>query len=440
MSIKNIPYSRQCIDDEDINEVIKVLKSDLITQGPKIPEFEKNLAEYCGAKYAVVFNSGTSALHGAYFALGLKKGDEFITSPITFVATANAGLYLGAKPVFVDVEKDTGNIDVSKVEKKITKKTKLIVPIHYAGHPADLSRINKMAKKYNLHIVEDACHALGARYRRLPHPPLSIGGGGQGRGCQKAGDRRHNKAENNEDWIKVGSCKYSDMTVLSFHPVKHITTGEGGAVLTNNKEFYKKLLMFRTHGITKDRAKFKVTAKDYSKNHLNLDINLNNFNNLNSHFDDWYYEMHYLGYNYRMTDIQAALGISQLKKLDSFVERRREITDVYNKAFGDNPYFDIPFEKAYAYSSYHLYPIRLKDKYRDKKREIFSKLREKRLGVQVHYIPVYWQPYYQRIGYQKGLCPLAEDFYQREISIPIYPVMTDENVNYVIDTIKAFYE
>lgn len=407
-----IPYSRQFIDKEDINEVIKVLKSDFITQGSKIAEFEKHLADYCGCKFAVVFNSGTSALHGAYSALGLKKGDEFITSPITFVATANAGLYLGAKPLFVDVEIDTGNLDGSKIEKKITKKTKLLVPIHFAGHPVDLEKIHNIAQKYNLFVVEDACHALGAKYK-----------------CQKSKVKSKKKNTANEDWIKVGSCKYSDMTVFSFHPVKHITTGEGGAVLTNNKEFYQKLLMFRSHGITKDKTLFK--------NYDNLH-NYNNYgihNNLNSHFNNWYYEMQYLGYNYRMTDIQAALGISQLNKLDSFVERRRSIAELYNKAFNDNPYFDIPFEEDYAYSSYHLYPIRLKDKYRDKKREIFSKLREKGLGVQVHYIPVYLQPYYKDLGYKKGLCPAAEEFYQRELSIPVYPSITKKEIKYVINKI-----
>lgn len=375
-----IPYGHQWIDDSDIEEVVKVLRSDWLTQGPKILEFEECLANYCGCKYAVVFNSGTSALHGAYFALGLKEGDEFVTTPNTFVATANAGLYLGAKPVFIDIEENTGNIDVSKIEERLTKNTKLIVPVHYSGHPVGLEKIYKIAEKYNLFVVEDACHALGAKYK-----------GG-----------------------KIGNCKYSDMTVLSFHPLKHITTGEGGAVLTNNEEFYRRLLMFRTHGITKE-------------------------NFIDEPDGDWYYEMQYLGHNYRMTDIQAALGMSQLKKLDSFVERRREIADFYNKAFRDNPYFDIPFKKDYDCPSYHLYPIRLKDKYRDKKREIFSKLREKGLGVQVHYIPVYWQPYYKVLGYKKGLCPVAEDFYRREISIPIYPAMTTENVNHVIDTIRAFY-
>lgn len=377
----SIPYGHQWIDDSDIEEVIKVLKSDWITQGPKIKEFEENLAKYCGCSYAVVFNSGTSALHGAYFASSLKKGNEFITAPNTFVATANAGLYLGAHPVFVDIEEETGNINVSKIQEKITEKTKLIVPIHYAGHPSDLKKVHQIALRYGLHIVEDACHALGAKYR---------------------GE-------------KIGSCKYSDMTVFSFHPVKHITTGEGGAVLTNNGEFYKKLIMFRNHGITKENFKQEPDG-------------------------GWYYEMQSLGHNYRMTDIQAALGISQLRKLDKFVEKRRKIVKTYQAAFKGNQYFDIPVEKNYAFSSYHLYPIRLKNNYKNKKRDIYAIMRKKDLGVQVHYMPVYLQPYYQKLGFKKGTCPVAEDFYQKEISIPLYPSMKNEDVNYVIEKIFEVFK
>jgi len=359
-----IPYGKQYIDSEDIQSVIEILNSDFLTQGPKVKEFEEKLAQYCGAKYAVAFNSGTSALHGAYFASGLADGDEFITSPITFAATSNAGLFLEAKPVFVDIESDTGNIDVNKIERTITDKTKLIVPIHYAGHSCNMEEINKIANKYNLKIVEDACPALGGLYKDS----------------------------------KIGSCKYSDMTVFSFHPVKHITTGEGGAVLTNDKELYEKLLMFRSHGITKEKEKL-----------------------INTHEGNWYYEIHYLGYNYRITDIQCALGLSQLKKLDNFIKRRREIVNIYNEAFKDNPFFDLPVEKDYALHAYHLYPIRLKDQYKDEKKEVFKKLKENGVGVQVHYIPVYWHPYYKGLGYKKGLCAVAEDFYQKEISLPLYP-------------------
>jgi len=375
---KFIPYGKHYIDEEDIKSVVEVLKSDYITQGNKIPEFEEKLTSYFGAKYAVVFNSGTSALHGAYFALGLGEENEFITTPITFVATSNAGLYLGAKPVFVDVEPDTGNIDVSKIEEKISEKTKLISVVHYAGHPVDMEKVKQLANKYGLKVVEDACHAMGAVY----------------------------KGE------KIGNCRYSDVTVFSFHPVKHITTGEGGAVLTNDEDIYEKLLMFRTHGITKERGKL-----------------------INNPDGDWYYEMQYLGYNYRMTDIQAALGISQLKKFDYFLKRRREIANIYNTVLKDNPYFDLPVEKKYAFHSYHLYPVRLKDEYRKIKKEIVKELRENGIGVQVHYIPVYFHPYYQNLEYKKGLCPVAEEFYKKEVSLPIYPAMSEEDINYVINTV-----
>ena len=371
-----IPYGRHSIDEDDINSVVKILKSDFITQGRTIDEFEEQLAGCAGAKYAVVFNSGTAALHGAYFTAGLTAGDEFITPPITFAATSNAGLYLGARPVFVDVEKDTGNIDLNKIEDAITSKTKLISPVHYSGNPVDMEKLYEIAYKHKLLIVEDAAHALGAEY----------------------------KGE------KTGNCRFSDMTILSFHPVKHITTGEGGAVLTNNEEFYKKLLMFRTHGITK-----------------------NDF--VNQADGDWYHEMQFLGYNYRLTDIQAALGISQLKKLDKFLRRRREIADIYNKEFLNNEFFDIIIPCNYASSAYHLYPILLKDKLKSRKKDLFKQLREEGLGVQVHYIPVYLHPYYKSLGYEKGLCPSAEDFYEREISIPMYPSMTDDDIIYTIKTL-----
>lgn len=378
-----IPYGKQWIDDSDINEVISVLRSDFITQGPKVEEFEKNLSDYCGAQYAVVFNSGTSALHGAFFGLGLKKGDEFITSPMTFVATSNAGLHLGATPNFVDIEADTGNLDVSRVEKCISDKTRLIVPVDYAGHPVNIGALRDIAHKHGLWLVEDACHALGAKY----------------------------KANNSGPWMKVGNCQYSDMTVFSFHPVKHITTGEGGAVLTNRKEFYERLLTFRSHGITKNRSSF--------------------VNGDSSSTGDWYYEMQSLGYNYRMTDIQAALGVSQLRKLDMFVKVRREIADFYNTVFRNNPYFDIPVEEYYARSSYHLYAIRLKGAFRKRRAEVFAAMRKNGLGVQVHYIPVHYHPFYRNIGFLPGMFPFTEEFYEREMSLPIYPSMTGDHMQSV---------
>jgi len=374
--MKNIPYSHQHIDQDDINSVVEALKSDFLTQGPRVKEFEESLVEYCRARFAVAFSSGTAALHGAYFAAGLGEGDEIITSPMTFLATSNAALFLGARPVFVDIEPKTGNIDPHLIEKAITDKTKAIVPIHFSGHPVELARIAEIAQKQNLVVIEDACHALGAKYLDT----------------------------------RIGDCKYSNMAVFSFHPVKSITTGEGGAVLTNSEELYKKLAMFRQHGVTKDRTAFKNDDMDWGQ---------------------WYYEMQYLGYNYRLTDIQSALGVSQLKKLDGFIQRKREIVAAYAQAFKNIPFFDLPIEKDGVKSAWHLYPIRLKDKYIKKKVELFSNLRKRGLWVQVHYIPVHLQPYYRQLGYKKGLCPNAEDFYEKEISIPLYPMMSQEDIDCV---------
>lgn len=367
---KFLPYGKQTIDDEDIEEVVKTLKSPLITQGPKIEEFEKGIAKYCGAKYAVAFNSGTSALHGAYFALGLKKGDEMITSPNTFVATSNAGLYLGANVRFGDVELKTGNLDPSKIQ--ISEKTKLITPVHYSGQPVDLKEFSEIAIDNDIKLIEDGAHALGATY----------------------------------DNKKIGSLKYSEMAMFSFHPVKHITTGEGGIIVTNDEEYYEKLQLFRSHGITKN-------------------------NLVNESHGDWYYEMQELGFNYRITDIQCALGISQLKKLDLFIKSRRKIAKIYDEIFSDNPYFDVTVEKENRESAYHLYPILLKDEFVKYKKDIFLKLRKEGLGVQIHYIPVYKQPYYQNLGFDYDLCPVCEEFYKKEISIPMYPTLNDEDIEFV---------
>ncbi|GAV22545.1 UDP-4-amino-4,6-dideoxy-N-acetyl-beta-L-altrosamine transaminase [Carboxydothermus pertinax] len=365
-----MPYSRQLIEDDDIQAVLKVLKSDYLTQGPEIAAFEKELAEYTGARYAVLFSSGTAALHGAYFAAGLKAGEEVITTPNTFAATANAALYLGGRPVFADIELKTGNINLDLIEEKITTKTKILTVVDYSGYPVDMDRARDIAKKYGLVLVEDACHSLGAYYKSK----------------------------------KIGTL--ADMTILSFHPVKSITTGEGGAVLTDNEEYYHKLLLFRQHGISKE-------------------------NFINEAHGTWYYEMQLLGYNYRMSDIQAALGRSQLKKLDRFIARRREIISFYQEFFSDNEYFDFTVEEEGYFSSWHLFPIRLKEHLITKKRKIFEALRAQGLWVQVHYIPVYWLPFYQSLGYPKGICPNAEKFYESEISIPVYQAMTLEDARKV---------
>lgn len=377
-----IPYGHQCVDEDDIQAALDVLRSDFLTQGPKVREFEDSLSAYCGAKFAVVFSSGTAALHGAYFAAEIGSEDEVITSSMTFLATANAVLFLGACPVFVDVEANTGNIDAELIGPAVTSKTKAIVPVHFAGHPADLERIAGIAREHNSIVIEDACHALGAKYRGTT----------------------------------IGDCKYSDMAVFSFHPVKSITTGEGGAVLTNNKEYYERLVVFRHHGVTKDKSAFVNRGEDAGQ---------------------WYYEMQHLGYNYRLTDIQCALGISQLKKLDRFIQKKRRIVNAYNRAFKSNPFFDLPGEKSDVESAWHLYAIRLKDAYKRIKPKIFEELRLHQLGVQVHYIPVHLQPYYQRLGYNQDLCPKAKDFYERQISIPIYQAMSDEDVGYVISNLFA---
>ena len=367
---KFLPYGKQYIDQEDIDAVVSVLNDDFITQGPRIAEFEEKIAKYVGAKYGVAFNSGTSALHGAYFALGLEKGNEMITTPNTFVATANAGLYLGANVKFCDVEKETGNINASKLD--VSENTKLIAPVHYSGNPVNLKEIAEVAN--GAKIIEDGAHALGAKY----------------------------------EGKKIGSLKYSEMAMFSFHPVKHITTGEGGIIVTNDEQYYERLQLFRSHGITKN-------------------------NLVNSRDGDWYYEMQHLGFNYRITDIQCALGISQLNKLDSFVKSRRQIAKKYNEMFEDNPYFDVIQENPDGESAYHLYPILLKEKYLNYKKEIFSKLRSEGLGVQVHYIPVYLQPYYQNLGFNRGLCPADEEFYKRELSIPMYPTLNDDDLDFVAE-------
>lgn len=370
-----IPYGRHLIDDEDVKAVVDVLRSDWLTQGPKVEEFEKALCEYCAVKYGVVFSSGTAALHAAYFAAGFASGDEFVVTPMTFVATVNAALWFGAKPIFADIDA-RGNIDPNKVKDKITSRVKAIVAVDFAGHPAGYDALKEIAGTNGILLIEDACHSLGASY----------------------GDK------------KVGSL--SDMTVFSFHPVKSITTGEGGAVVTDSKIFYERLKQFRSHGIVKEKEKF--TRKDEG---------------------EWYYEMQELGLNYRLTDIQAALGLSQLKKLDRFIERRKIIAKKYQGAFFDLGQVELPSEAAGVSSSWHLYPIRIKHEWVKKKTEIFARLREAGIGVQTHYIPVYLHPYYQKRGFVSGLCPMAEEFYQAEISLPIYPGMTEEQQDVTIKTV-----
>lgn len=375
-----IPYGKQYIDDEDINAVIKVLKSDYLTQGPVIGEFEKEFAKFVDAKYAVAVSNGTAALHVAALAAGLKKGDAVVSTPMTFAASTNCALYCGASVNFADILPN-GLINPDLIEKQINQNTKMMIPVDYSGHTCDWEKIKEIADKKHLNIIQDGCHALGAKYKGS----------------------------------KIGACKYSDMTVFSFHPVKHITTGEGGMITTNSKELYEKLNMFRTHGITKDHEKLQ-----------------------NKDEGPWYMEMHMLGFNYRMTEIQSALGLTQLKKCDKFVSRRREIAKIYDQELSNLKYFDTISEPQDSFSAYHLYPVLIKDKFSNKKKDIFNKLREKGLGVQVHYIPVYFHPYYQQLGFKKGLCPVSEKFYEKEISIPMFPAMNDAQIQEVCSILKNF--
>lgn len=373
-----LPYGHQWIDNGDIKAVADVLRADWITQGPKIAEFEKLVANYCNAKYAIAFSSGTAALHAACFSTGVSRGDEVITTPITFVADGNCVIYNAGKVKFADIKYDTYNIDPEKIKKEITPKTKAIIPIDFAGQPCDLEEIKLIAEKHNLVVIEDASHAIGAEYQ----------------------DK------------KVGGL--SDMTVFSFHPVKSITTGEGGMVLTNNNVYYEKLQNFRTHGITKDPKKMQKNE------------------------GEWYYEMHNLGYNYRITDFQCALGVSQFKKLDKFIRRRMEITKHYNETFEDLKEIVTPYEKPDVKSAYHLYIIQLNsEKLKVGRKKIFDALRAENIGVHVHYIPLHYQPYYEKeIGYKKGDLPIAEKYYERALTLPIFPKMTDHDIEDVIQAVK----
>lgn len=370
-----IPYGRQSINEDDIQAVIEVLKSDFLTTGPKIAEFERKFASYVGAKYAVAVSNGTAALHIACMAAGLKKGDEVITTPITFAASANCALYCGATPVFADIDPVTYNISPESIEACITDRTKVIIPVHYTGQACDMDKIHETAKRHNLLIIEDAAHAVGAEYK---------------------GHR-------------IGTL--SDMTEFSFHPVKHITCGEGGIVTTNSEELYEKLKLFRTHGITRDERYLHKTD------------------------GPWYYEQLELGYNYRITDIQAALGISQLDRIELFLKKRRDIAKKYDEAFEKISGITIPLQAEYSLSAYHLYVIKVDKSIR---KELFEFLRANNIGVNVHYVPVYTFPYYREHGYENVKCENAEKLYESMISLPMYYDLSDEEQDYVIDKIKEF--
>jgi len=374
-----IPYGHQLIDEDDIEAVVEVLRSDWITTDPKIEEFENALCEYIGYKHAVVVNSGTSALDITVQALGLPKGSEVITTPFTFVATPNAILYNGLKPVFADICPDTFNIDPEEIRKKITDKTEAIIHVDYAGQPCDTQALEEIATEFNLYLIEDACHAIGAEY------------GGK----------------------KVGN--FADLTTFSFHPVKHITTGEGGAVVTDDAGLYRRLLMLRNHGIDKE-------ARDrYGPD------------------TSWTYDVKHLGRNYRMTDFQAALGISQLKKLDGFIEKRSELTSMYDELLSDVDAVGLPVVKSNVKHAWHLYTVLLDGSIdRD---EFFKYMRAANIGVNVHYIPVYRFSYYQKhFGFDPEDFPVTEEVFRRIITLPLHPQMTADHIVYICDKIKQYKE
>lgn len=385
-----IPYGKHFIDDDDINAVATVMKSNNLTQGRAVEIFEESVANYVGSKYAVAVSSGTAALHLATMAANLKRDDSVLTSPITFVATANSARYVGAQVLFSDISEDTANICPDKLEKKISlnSNVRLIMPVHFAGGACDMKKIKKIADKKNALIIEDAAHAFGSHY--------------------DCGDR-------------VGSCKYSDMTTFSFHPVKQITTGEGGVITTNDKLIYKKLLRLRSHGINKLNDSFVYEKDAYTENILN----------------PWYYEMVDLGFNYRMTDMQAALGTSQLKKIDSFIKRRRDLVLSYDEAFKNLPHLRFIQTELRGISAHHLYVVKIDFKRIKKtKNYVMETLKNLGIGTQIHYIPVYRHPYYRGGHLNFNSLPNAEKYYEECLSLPLYFSLTDSEQEYVIKSIK----
>jgi UDP-4-amino-4,6-dideoxy-N-acetyl-beta-L-altrosamine transaminase len=381
-----IPYGRQDISEADIQAVVDVLHSDYLTQGPAVPAFEISFTQYCGVGHAVAVNSATSALHIACLALGVGKGDVVWTSPITFVASANCALYCGAQVDFVDIDSRTYNLSVERLAEKLAQAErsgglpKVVIPVHLSGQPCDMAGIHALSERYGFKIIEDASHAIGGKY----------------------------KGE------QIGNCRYSDITVFSFHPVKIITTGEGGVALTNNENLAKRMQLLRNHGITRDAADM-------------------------THAPDgpWYYQQIDLGYNYRMTDIQAALGLSQMQRLDGFVAKRHAIAKRYEELLADLPVIT-PWQHADSYSGLHLYVIRLKlEEISKTHRQVFEALRAAGIGVNLHYIPVYRQPYYEGFGLEMGYCPEAERYYSEAISLPMYPALTWNEQETVFRTLQA---
>ena len=381
-----IPYGKQDINQADIDAVIDVLKSDFLTQGPQVPLFEKTVADYCDAEFGVAVNSATSALHIACLSLGLGKGDWLWTSPNTFVASANCGLYCGAEVDFVDIDPQTYNLCASALEVKLkiakqeNKLPKIVIPVHFAGQPCDMKRIYKLSQEYGFKVVEDASHAIGGSYL------------GQA----------------------IGGCQYSDITIFSFHPVKIITTCEGGLALTNDINLAKRMSLFRSHGITSNRTEMEVRPES----------------------EIWNYQQVGLGFNYRMTELQAALGVNQMQRLDDFVTKRHELQQRYHELLKNLP-IKLPYQSPNSYSALHLYPIQIElDKITKSHAQVFAELRQNGLGVNLHYIPVHLQPYYQNMGFNRGDFPNAEFYYSRAISIPMFQGLSFEMQDQVVDTIK----
>lgn len=378
-----IYYGKQWIDENDIYAVDEVLRSDYVTCGPKTQELERSLEQYTGARHAVAVSNGTAALHCACMAAGIGAGDEVITTPLTFAASANCALYCGAKPVFADVEEDTYNIDPKSIEDKVTDKTKAVVAVDFTGQAVKHREIREICDRHHLIFIEDAAHAIATTY----------------------------------NGVQVGNL--ADITTFSFHPVKTITGGEGGAVLTNSDELYQKIQLVHTHGITHDPVLMEEPV----------------------HEGPWYYEQIMLGYNYRITDIQAALIVSQMKKLDQFKARRKKIVKMYDEAFAQIPEIIVQKEITESDTCRHLYIIRLDtEKLSCTRREFFDAMSAENVQCQIHYVPVYWFPYYQKLGYKKGLCPVAEEVYKGIMSIPLYPKMTDQDVSDVIHAVTKVVE
>ncbi len=380
-----IPYGRQSINKSDVDSVISVLKSDYLTQGEVLPRFERAVARYCGANYSVAVNSAPSALHIACLALGLGRGDWLWTSPITFVASSNCGLYCGANIDFVDIDLQSYNLCPKELKNKlqVAKRKgvlpKVLVVVHFSGQPCKMEEVHKLSLQFGFKIIEDASHAIGARYKNFP----------------------------------VGNCKYSDVTVFSFHPVKIITTGEGGMSLTNNVELFNKMKLFRSHGITRDTSQM-----------------------IGNSDGDWYYQQIQLGFNYRMTEIQAALGLSQMDRLDDFILKRHDIAQRYDKMMLDFPLIT-PKQDVNSFSSFHLYIIRLDlSKIKKTRKQVFNYLRESGIGVNVHYVPVHLQPYYKSMGFRRGDFPKAESYYMNSISLPLFPDLKESEQDKIIKVLE----